>query len=211
MVRTCNLGPDEASVVIRQLLSGPPPPTNFFASDGKLAIRDNAITSSTLVVTNTHQIVPAELGVRIDHPRISDLILSLISPDGTRVLLDAGRGDGSTNGLGANAIVTNTTPVSFSGGPQAVTNVFETGEDSGTILIDYDFFALPDDMRVYYQDQLLFDSGLVSFTGSTNLGYGPGSATAFSVVMNQGGNSESNTAWFYSVTSTRVEPLYDLH
>jgi hypothetical protein len=110
--------------------------------------------------------------------------------------------------MGANAIVTNTTPVSFSGGPQAVTNVFETGENSGTITINYDFFALPDDMRVYYEDQLLFDSGLVSFTGSTNLGYGPGSATAFAVVMNPGGNSEPNTAWFYSVTSTRIEPLY---
>jgi subtilisin-like proprotein convertase family protein len=209
VVQTCNLGPDEATVVIQaSTLSGPPPPTNFFVSDRKVIIQENALTSSTLMVTNTDQIVSAEVGVRIDHPRISDLILSLISPDGTRVLLDGGRGGGSSDGMGANAIVTNTTPVSFSGGPQGITNVFETGENAGTILIDYDFFALPDDMRVYYQDQLLFDSGLVSFTGSTNLGYGPGAATTFSVIMNQGGNSESNTAWFYSVTSTRVEPLY---
>ena len=135
-----------------------PVSTNVFSTSGKSAVPDDALISSTLMVTNTEQIVSLEVGVRIDHPRISDLVITLVSPDGTRVLLDSGRGDGSTNGLGANAIVTNTTPVSFSGGPEAITNVFETGETSANILINYDFFSLPDEMRVYYEDQLLFDS-----------------------------------------------------
>jgi hypothetical protein len=110
--------------------------------------------------------------------------------------------------LGCNLVVTNTTPVSFSGGPEAVTNVFETGETSGTILVNYDFFSLPDQMQLYYDSKLLFDSGLVSFGGSTNINYGPGTSTSFIVVMNPGGNAESNTTWFYSVSSTRLEPLY---
>jgi subtilisin-like proprotein convertase family protein len=209
-LRTCNLGSDPASVVIQAstVIGATPVVTNYLVSGDPLVIRDDAISSSSLSVTNSDKIISVEVGIRIDHPRISDLVLSLIGPDGTRVLLDAGRGGQSINGMGANALVTNTTPVSFAGGPLAVTNVFETGETSGTIAIHYDFFALPDDMRVYYEDQLLFDSGLVSFGGSTNLSYGPGSSTSFKVVMNEGGNSESNTAWFYSVSATRIEPLF---
>jgi hypothetical protein len=124
------------------------------------------------------------------------------------VLLDAGRGGASAEGLGASLVVTNSTPVEFQGGSEAVTNTFETGETSGSILINYDFHSLPDEMRVYYETNLLYDSGLVSFSGSTNINYGPGSATSFTVVMNEGGNSESNTAWLYTVGSTRIEPLY---
>ncbi len=210
IVRTCNLGPDAVSLTIQTStvlgLSSPLPA--MITSTTPLNIPDNALCSASLLVTNTGRILAAEVGVRIDHPRISDLTLSLVSPGGARLLLAANRGGDSTNGLGANLVVTNTTPVAFSGGPEAVTNTFETGETSGTILINYNFFALPDDLRVYYENNLLFDSGLVSFGGSTNINYGPGSSTSFTIVMNQGGNTESNTAWFYSVTSTRIEPLF---
>ena len=210
IVRTCNLGatPVDLSFQANLVLSPVLPQPVVYTKVQPTAIPDNATTSSLLLVTNTAPILSAQVGVRIDHPRISDLVLSLVSPDGTRVLLDAGRGGASTVGLGANLIITNSTPVSFSGGPVAVTNIFDTGETAGTILINYDFFALPDDMTVYYETNLLFDSGLVSFRGSTNLNYGPGASTSFTIVMNQNGNSESNTAWFYSVTSTHHDPLY---
>jgi hypothetical protein len=89
-----------------------------------------------------------------------------------------------------------------------VTNVFETGQTSGTVVINYDFFGLPDDMRLYYDTSLLYDSGLVKSRGSTNIDYGPGGSTSLTIVMNQGGNSESNTAWFYSVATIDREPLY---
>lgn len=210
VVRTCNLGPDTVSVsILSTIVSGPAQSSpSIYSSDDPAVIPDDSLSVTTLSVTNTNPILLVDVGVRIDHPRISDLVLSLVGPDGTRVLLEAGRGGVSTNGMGANVVVTNTTPVSFSGGPEAVTNVFDTGETSGMILISYDFFALPDEMRVYYEGKLLYDSGLVSLGGGTNISYGPGTSTEFTIVMNQGGNSESNTSWFYSVTSTRIEPQY---
>lgn len=209
-VRTCNLGPNPLSLSLLATLASAPvsPPPALFTMSSPVAIADDALSSSSVLVTNTGPILSAQVGVRVDHPRLSDLLLSLVAPDGTRVFLDSGRGGSSSAGLGANLIVTNSTPVSFSGGPIAVTNSFDTGEPAGTILINYDFFALPDDMRVYYQTNLLFDSGLVSFRGSTNLDYGPGASTSFTIVMNQDGNSESNTSWFYAVTSTHHDPLY---
>lgn len=210
IIRTCNLGSAAVGVMIQASpgLSAASPSPNSYTSAAPLAIPDNALSDSTLMLTNTDRIVSAEVGVRINHPRISDLALTLISPDGTRVLLEGGRGGLSADGMGATLVVTNTTPVSFSGGPVAVTNTFDTGQTSGTIVINYDFYALPDDMKVYYEGNLLYDSGLVSFRGSTNINYGPGSSTSFTIVMNQGGNSQSNTAWFYMVTSTRRQPLY---
>jgi hypothetical protein len=89
-----------------------------------------------------------------------------------------------------------------------VTNVFETGRNFGSILVNYDFFSFPDEMRVYYESNLLYDSGSVSFSGSTNLQYGPGMDTTFTVVMNPDGNPQPSTAWHYSVTTTALEAQY---
>lgn len=210
IVRTCNTGPGAVDVGIQaNFVFGPAaPPPVVYSFAVPTPIPDDAVCSSGLMITNTDRILSAEVGVRIDHPRVSDLVLTLVAPDGTRVLLDQGRGGSSAADLGATLTVTNSIPVSFSGGPVAVTNTFDTGENSGTIVINYDFFALPDEMRLYYETNLLYDSGLVSFKGSTNISYGPGASTSFTIIMNEGGNSESNTAWFYSVTTTRLQPLY---
>ncbi|HLH52930.1 MAG TPA: S8 family serine peptidase, partial [Verrucomicrobiae bacterium] len=210
IVRSCNLSTDVVSLSLTaQLTPGLAPPASYVTtSSARMPIPDDSVSSSILNITNTDPILSVDVGVRIDHPRVSDLVISLIGPDGTRVVLDDGRGGNSSNGLGANLVVTNTTPVSFSGGPLAVTNIFETGETAGTILINYDFFALPDDMKLYYDGKLLYDSGLISFGGSTNINYGPGTNTYFTIIMNQGGNEESNTAWFYSVTTTKIVPEY---
>ena len=209
-LRLCNLGPDPASANITVMTSQdvtPPSLTTFTSSPG-MPILDDATSSASLPVTNTDRILSVEVGVRIDHPRVSDLALRLVSPQGTKVLLDENRGGTSTAGLGTSEIVTSTVPISYAGGPEAVTNTVDTGQTSGIIGINYDFYALPDDMRVYYDGQLLYDSGLVSFNGSTNLAYGPGLSTSFTIVMNEGGNANSNTSWFYSVTSTRKLPVY---
>lgn len=210
VVHSCNLGQNPVELTLQAaLVSAPnPPPPLLFTNNPGAAIPDLASATSRLTVTNTDRILAAEVGVRLDHPRVSDLVLSLVAPDGTRVLLDGSRGGPSASGLGADLIITNSTPVSFSGGPVAVTNDFDTGETSGSIIINWDFFALPDEMRVYYETNLLFDSGQVSFRGSTNLNFGPGNSTSFYVVMNPGGNNEPNTSWFYSVTSTHRDPLY---
>ena len=209
IVRTCNLGQNPMAVTIQgnSIMAPVAPLPNVYNSTQSQVIPDNAVSTSAIRVTNTDPVLLAEVGVRIEHPRVSDLVLTLIAPDGTRVLLQDMRGGSSSDGLGSSVVVTNSTPVSFSGGPVAVTNTFDSGETAGTILINYDFFALPDEMRLYYENNLLFDSGLVSFRGSTNVNYGPGNATSFTIVMNQGGNPQPNTSWFYSVTSTHHDPL----
>jgi subtilisin-like proprotein convertase family protein len=209
-IRTCNLGPDIAGITVQAAFPGAsiPPVTNFYTSSKPLNLTEAGVSDSTLAVTNSGRVISVEVGVRLDHPRVSDLVLSLVGPDGARILLQDSRGGASTAGLGANQVLTNTTPVDFFGGPEAVTNTFDTGETFGTILIQYDFFKLPDEMSVFYETNLLYDSGPVSLTGSTNLQYGPGNSTSFTIVMNQGGNSETNTAWHYSVTTAAIEPLY---
>jgi subtilisin-like proprotein convertase family protein len=209
IIRICNLGPDTAQVSLAATPAfdvGPPEPT-VFTADVNTVIPDDAVSSSVIEVTNREQVLSVEVGVRIDHPRVSDLALSLVGPDGTTVLLAENRGGTSPEGMGGSAIITNTFPVSYRGGPESVTNVIDTQETSGLISIGYDFYTLPDRMHVYYDGQLLFDSGLISGAGSTNLSYGPGSSTDFTIVMNEGGNENSNTAWFYNVTSAQLQPV----
>ena len=43
----------------------------------------------------------------------------------------------------------------YAGGYEGVTNIVDTGTNSGTIMIDYEFYAIPDDLRVYYDDVLV--------------------------------------------------------
>ncbi|HWI59257.1 MAG TPA: proprotein convertase P-domain-containing protein, partial [Bacillota bacterium] len=166
------------------------------------------LSRSCLTVTNRDPIAAVEVGVRLNHPRLSDLALSLVSPSGTRVLLQENRGGASGEGMGLEVVATNITPISSEGGPAASTNAFDTGETAGTITIDYDFYSLPDTMHIYYEGQLIFDSGLVSGSTLTNISYGPGTTTSLSIIMNEGDNFDTNTAWFYTVTSTRLVPLH---
>jgi subtilisin-like proprotein convertase family protein len=144
----------------------------------------------------------------VDHPRISDLVFHLISPDGTRYLLMENRGGTTTNGAGISVLSTSIVPVNSTGGSAAATNTIDTGKTSGTITISYDMLAIPDRMVVQYQGATIFDSGLVSGTGITNISYGPGSSTLVTIIMNPGGNSDTNTAWHYTVTSTQAKYYY---
>ena len=71
-----------------------------FVSVGNEPLLDDAVTYSTNHVGIASTVVSAEVGVRIAHPRESDLTLTLISPQGTRVLLAENRGGLDTNGYG---------------------------------------------------------------------------------------------------------------
>ncbi|HTL54613.1 MAG TPA: S8 family serine peptidase [Candidatus Limnocylindrales bacterium] len=209
IVRVCNLGPDvvAANITALTISDVTTPPLQDFGSSSSMPIADDAMSVSMIDVTNLDPVLSLEVGVRIDHPRISDLVLRLVSPLGGEVLLDQNRGGLSTGGLGFSAVATNTVSVHHSG-PEAVTNLFDTGQTSGVIAIGYNFYKEPDDLRVYYGGILLFDSGLVSSSGSTNLAYGPGQSTAFTIVMNSDGNVDPGTVWDYSVKSTRRTPVY---
>jgi subtilisin-like proprotein convertase family protein len=210
VVRFCNQGSDEVTVYVLAKLfldvNGVTPVR--FRSMAATPILDDAVSYSTILVTNANQIVSAEVGLRVDHPRVSDMVFHLISPSGTRVLLCENRGAYTTNGMGTSTFITNIIPVSSSGGPQASTNVIDTGQTSGTITINYNFYNIPDRMTIYYQNTLIFDSGLINGAGVTNITFGPGVSTLVTIVMNEGNNSDPGTIWDYVATSTTANYLY---
>ncbi len=74
-----------------------------FSSAGSMDILQDARTNSIYTVTADREVAKVEVGVRIDHPRISDLVLHLVSPQGTRVLLAENRGGSSASGYGSGA------------------------------------------------------------------------------------------------------------
>jgi subtilisin family serine protease/subtilisin-like proprotein convertase family protein len=209
VVQCYNAGPDPATVELRvsRGLDEPPAPVRY-ASGGALALIDDGVVTSPISVPDSDPILSLEVSVRLDHPRASDLVLSLVNPQGERVLLSENRGGSMAKGYGMEMVTTTTTPVSYDGGAEAVTNVFDTGLTAGSVTIDYFFYSYPDTMHVYYEEDLLFKSGLVSGHNSVVVDYGPSLSSLITIVMNQGGNIQSNTAWHYTVTSTRVTPIF---
>src|SRR5581483_10415983 len=107
-VRTCNSGPDAAEIALQSALSGAPAPllTNIYTATGQVALAEAGLSDATLLVTNTGRVISVQAGVRLDSARVSDLVLNLIGPDGTRVLLSDGRGGDSATSLGADVIQT---------------------------------------------------------------------------------------------------------
>ena len=113
-----------------------------FGGGGTTNLLDDAVTYSSVFITNTLPIATIGVGLRVDHPRISDLVFHLISPDGTRFLLMENRGADTTNGCGLTVVSTNDfPPVSSSGGPEPQTNIVNVNQTFGTVAIDYDFFT----------------------------------------------------------------------
>ncbi len=176
--------------------------------DTPLNLLDDALTRSTIFVPSARPVVDVKAAVRIDHPRASDLVLHLVSPQGTRTLLAENRGGTNTSGYGATITTTNVFPRNFDGGPEEDRNVIDTGQITGTIKVVYDFYPIPDRMRMYYEGVRIFDSGLVSGPGSISVNYGPGNSTAVTIVMNEGGSTELTTRWTYTATIVRERILY---
>ena len=63
-------------------------------------VLDDAVTNASIQVPVHGLLADVRAGVRIAHPRASDLVLHLISPNGTRVLLAENRGRDSVLGYG---------------------------------------------------------------------------------------------------------------
>src|ERR1019366_9209714 len=109
-VHTCNLTPTPITVNIRATFAyslntlRPVLSTNTIVP---VPILDDAVTD-ILLTNNTRGIVSSlDVGLLISDPRISDLAITLISPNGRRVLLFENRGAASTNGLGTFSLTTN--------------------------------------------------------------------------------------------------------
>ncbi len=169
----------------------------IYSSASSTPIIADAVTNATLFVTNHQTIAAVEVGLHVDDPRISDMVFTLVSPSGTRILLSDNRGGLSTNGLGGFPLVTNVYPERSSGDFNASTNVLDLIQNQGLLMIDYEFFAVPDTMHVYYDNSLIFDSGSVSNSGHFDIPFGPGASTNLSIVMNEGNNEDTNTLWDY--------------
>ena len=177
-----------------------------YDSDGPTKILDDAVTYSSINVPNTNIIQSLNVGLRVTHPRISDVSFHLISPDGTRYLLMENRGGTTTNGAGATILVTNTLPVSSNGSAVPNTNSFDTGTNAGTVVINYNMYTLPDEMVVYNGTNLLADTGFVSGTGTLTLNYT--NSPIITIEMNPNGNTNSTTLWTYTATSTLAKYSY---
>ena len=121
---------------------GLPPAPTLFSANGKSPLIDDAVINYSQFVTNDSLIAQMEVGLRIDHPRISDLAVTLVSPRGTRVLLVENRGGLDTNGFGSTLTATNFVPVAANGGAAGQTNLIDTGATVGSVTIDYVFFGV---------------------------------------------------------------------
>jgi subtilisin-like proprotein convertase family protein len=186
---------------------GAAPGQVIFSSSGPAPILDDAVTTNSIFVTEAQTLSSVDVALRVTHPRVSDLVFHLTSPDGTRVLLVENRGGTDTNGMGATYAITNMAPVTFSyiqttpiNAPS--TNVIDTGATAGTLQINYNFWnAQPDEMVVYYQGLPIFDSGVVLNSGVFNVPYGPGLSTKVTIVMNPTLNPGLGDRWDYTVGS----------
>lgn len=74
-----------------------------FGSTLSTTIADDAVRSSTLYVPDDREIVDVKVGLRVDHPRVSDLVFHVTSPAGTRLLIAENRGGPDGTAYGATA------------------------------------------------------------------------------------------------------------
>jgi len=202
---------------------------DYASEDTPLPLLDDAVTESSLAMTNydrhnsTIYVPPGagiiqdfNVGLRVDHPRISDLVFTLIDPKGNRYLLMENRGNTTTNGCGATMIISNTfAPVTSSGSWQANTNFIDINMTSGRFPITYNFYTIPDEMTVYYgtnivSTNLIWDSGMVGNQTTPIIEWVnfppagvPANSTYLTIIMNQFGNPASTNGsggdlWTYT-------------
>ncbi len=173
-----------------------------FSSGGPVPIKDDAVSYSAIDITNDFtniEIARAAIGVAIDHPRVSDLVLTLISPGGKRLLLFEERGGPGAADLGMITTTTNFLGQVKSGDFKANTNVITPIPASGALLIDYDFLQEPDTLDVFYGVNDIFSTGFVSGAGQFFIPFGTGTATDLTIIMNKGGNTNNpTTIWSYT-------------
>ncbi|HTY87248.1 MAG TPA: S8 family serine peptidase [Candidatus Acidoferrum sp.] len=191
--------------IIATLGLGTAPQAVYTSSPGQ-PILDDAVTTAYQYVSDSQIISTMEVALRVNHPRVSDLVFHLISPQGTRVLLVENRGAGTTSGLGASLGITNVAPLSVNGGSAPTTNIITLGLPTGTLTVYYDFYSVPDHMVIYDSSgALIFDSGVISGSGIFNVAYT--NSTTLAIVMNPGGGT-TGTAWKYSVSAVQTLQTY---
>ena len=205
---------------------------DYLSTDTPLPLLDDAITASpaaevnygltnsTIHVPRTDIIQGFSVGLRVDHPRISDLVFTLIDPSGNRYLLMENRGGTSAN-CGLTVVTTNIVNVTANGNWQPNTNIVDVGFNSGIFPITYNFYTAPDEMWVYYGTNvnpslLIYDTGYIhnppnpvgppsaqntlpeTFTVAFPPAGVPADSTYITIVMNQNATTPRGTAWVYT-------------
>ena len=162
------------------------------------ALLDDAVTNASLYVPATQLVASVNVGMVVNHPRISDLAFTLVSPSGTRVLLMEDRG-GTTTNIGHLGYITNAFGSQTAGGPSGGTNVLSPVPTSGTLLVKYDFGSLyPDVLDVYYDGVHIYNSGWLLNTGWLSIDYGPGNSTSITTIIDQGVAPDPLTSWNFT-------------
>ncbi len=184
---------------------GVAPAETIYSSSGPVPLLDDAVTTNNIVVPDDQTISSLEVALRVQHPRVSDLVFHLISPDGTRDLLVENRGGTDTNGMGETLVLTNVlVPQTFTGGATPpTTNIIDTPTNNGTLSISYNFYVLPDEMAIFYTNGVTnFDSGLISGSGVFSVAY---TNSPLVIVMNPYGNiSGPGDAWTYTLDALQT-------
>ena len=195
--------------------------TVSFPSGGPVPLLDDAVTTDSINVTDTRVIEGFSVGLRVDHPRISDLTFTLIDPNNNRYQLMENRGGTTTNGCGLTVITTNIVNVSANGNWQPNTNVINVGFNSGSFPITYNFYTAPDEMWVYYGTNVapamqIYDTGYINnppnpvgppsatntIPKTISVSFPPSgvppNSTYITVVMNKNAVTPRGTAWVYT-------------
>ena len=86
---------------------------------------------------------------------------------------------------------------------------------SGIVTINYDFYGIPDSINVYLGTNHLgvsnsppatplFATGLVPGSQTLTIAFGPSTESTVRIIVNQGNNANTGTAWAYDATMTAV-------
>jgi subtilisin-like proprotein convertase family protein len=185
--------------------------TDVYTRNPSMALLDDAITNDVMSVTNAGNIADVKVGVRIDHPRLSDLVLHLVSPQGTRVLLAENRGGlyapvpNAVTNLGLGSPTNYVVPFASSGNDAEFSTNLTINADGNAILqIDYQFFTVADSITVYCGVRpagfVLFKSGYISGSGTFNVPLE--GCSDIQLVVNEGVNPAAGTRWNLAVHVT---------
>ncbi len=124
-------------------------------STNQVPILDDALTNLVINVTNEGLVAEVEVGVRIEHPRVADLSMHLVSPVGTRILLFENRGWNTTNGLGSDV------PISSTNSVQVMSSGFE-----GVVPANYASPAIVDGWTVGSNKVTVVNNAVGAFQGA---------------------------------------------
>jgi alpha-tubulin suppressor-like RCC1 family protein/subtilisin-like proprotein convertase family protein len=202
--------------IIASLGIGKVQPVDFNPA-GSVPLLDDAVSYASInnpFTGGTNETIAAiNVGIRVEHPRISDLVFTLISPNGSRYLLMENRGNTSTNGAGVTVITTNIVNIPSSGSEAPNTNFIPVGLNAGTLAISYNFYKVADQMTVYYGTNNfavpVFNSGMISGAGQTNISF-PAGIGYLTIIMNQYSNNAAagQDLWTYTAGGVQTNFAY---